>query len=688
MRTVLLFVAALWQPCVASEESTGAYFTADGKHTHPEGRTIGQTSVPFEELQCIVFNADGTVIDTADWFYPPWTEAGARYEIKMTKVEYFRWLGLSLREMAKRAVISSTGIDPDIPGPDGKTPFLDGYLQAYIFKQQSHTMFAKQPKAIEPVVDIARRAFETGIPIALVATNSREQLDRMLKFLKLDGLFNAEFKSNVISLEASGGAARHKPSPDVYFEAARRLGADPTKCRSYDNSEAGLIAAYRAGMQVIDATYIEGYPLMPELLEAKALDEADRDWTVEFNENWFTWLEGHINVPGTTTEVTYLAPMERAKVPTALPSVTRWTPVGRPIRPWPDPGAVVYSISGWMAPDGEMNNEQMIQLIEQNHAQNRKLFMDLKMLSNPPPLAVWHSFRFNAHNELRQDGFSIKFDTENFLRWGDATKQMLELAERYSQRFITQIKIESPPSRKHTDLVRWTLLVANMHLAHEEQQATSEKEYMRVLMRPPSSELSAVSWSGSDGGGADWKTWYNQFTAAILEWWRNTAEPGKQAAWACIGQLGDAISETLDGSLAPALSGDGDTRLPRVALAGVPECELLPRRAHGRDAFLFDLPRVLPERLQIPLPLPQLVPSWLRNWPEQNKLEALLLRANVETAAAKAPSTTAITPLFAGVAMGVGVGTTMVALLYLCCAKPCRCALTPLSRCVLPSSLK
>jgi beta-phosphoglucomutase-like phosphatase (HAD superfamily) len=42
--------------------------------------------------------------------------------------------------------------------------------------------------------------------------------------------------------------ARAKPSPDIYFEAARRLGVPPSQCLALEDSEAGIIAASRAGM--------------------------------------------------------------------------------------------------------------------------------------------------------------------------------------------------------------------------------------------------------------------------------------------------------------------------------------------------------------------------------------------------------------------------------------------------------
>jgi HAD superfamily hydrolase (TIGR01509 family) len=40
---------------------------------------------------------------------------------------------------------------------------------------------------------------------------------------------------------------RHKPEPDIFLEAARRIGADPSGCIVFEDAEPGLEAARRAG---------------------------------------------------------------------------------------------------------------------------------------------------------------------------------------------------------------------------------------------------------------------------------------------------------------------------------------------------------------------------------------------------------------------------------------------------------
>ena len=78
--------------------------------------------------------------------------------------------------------------------------------------------------------------------------------------LELAGLLRY-FELTVSSEEV----ARGKPAPDVYLEAARRLGVEPTRCAAIEDSHAGIRAAKAAGMRVI-AIPNPAYPPDPESL--------------------------------------------------------------------------------------------------------------------------------------------------------------------------------------------------------------------------------------------------------------------------------------------------------------------------------------------------------------------------------------------------------------------------------------
>jgi HAD superfamily hydrolase (TIGR01509 family) len=68
--------------------------------------------------------------------------------------------------------------------------------------------------------------------------------ERILAHIGLSGAFDL--------IVASEDTARHKPDPDPFLEAARRLGVRPERCVVWEDSDLGIAAATRAGMEWID----------------------------------------------------------------------------------------------------------------------------------------------------------------------------------------------------------------------------------------------------------------------------------------------------------------------------------------------------------------------------------------------------------------------------------------------------
>jgi len=80
-------------------------------------------------------------------------------------------------------------------------------------------------------------------PLGLASSSNRELIDLVLEESGLGRFFRATVSSEEVP--------RGKPAPDVYLEAARRLGAEPTRCAAVEDSENGIHAAKSAGMRTI-----------------------------------------------------------------------------------------------------------------------------------------------------------------------------------------------------------------------------------------------------------------------------------------------------------------------------------------------------------------------------------------------------------------------------------------------------
>ena len=94
------------------------------------------------------------------------------------------------------------------------------------------------PGAVEAVRRVAARW-----PVAVASSSNRPLIDLVLELTGTASVFRATVSSEEVP--------RGKPEPDVYVEAARRLGVPPERCAAIEDSENGIRSAAAAGMRVI-----------------------------------------------------------------------------------------------------------------------------------------------------------------------------------------------------------------------------------------------------------------------------------------------------------------------------------------------------------------------------------------------------------------------------------------------------
>jgi HAD superfamily hydrolase (TIGR01509 family) len=97
-----------------------------------------------------------------------------------------------------------------------------------------------------PLVPGAREAVERMAarwPLGLASSSNRPLIELALELAELAQFFRATLSSEEV--------ARGKPAPDVYLEAAKRLGVDPTRAAAIEDSHNGIRAAAAAGMHVV-----------------------------------------------------------------------------------------------------------------------------------------------------------------------------------------------------------------------------------------------------------------------------------------------------------------------------------------------------------------------------------------------------------------------------------------------------
>ena len=184
---------------------------------------------------CLVFDWDGTLVDSTAANYRALADTLARYGIVLAEDWYRARTGVSSDEMiGLLAQAQGWQIGP----PDG--------LDVAAICAERDAAFLRQPDAVRevtPVADIAR-TFAGTIPLVVASGGAGRVIRSTIRTLGWERLFDT-----VVTRE---DVTTGKPDPEIFLLAAERVGVPPSHCLVYEDSDEGLLAAERAGMAAID----------------------------------------------------------------------------------------------------------------------------------------------------------------------------------------------------------------------------------------------------------------------------------------------------------------------------------------------------------------------------------------------------------------------------------------------------
>lgn len=183
----------------------------------------------LQAYTAILFDCDGTLADTMPAHYRAWLHVTKHHGILFDEDRFYALGGRPTRDiLATLANEASIEIDLDRASEMKESAFLEQ---------------VKYVKAIDPVIAALRRA-HGHVPVAVVTGGYRDVCEKILLQIGIRELFDC--------IVASEDTNRHKPAPDPFLEAARRLGVAPEGCLVWEDSDLGIEAARQAGMSWID----------------------------------------------------------------------------------------------------------------------------------------------------------------------------------------------------------------------------------------------------------------------------------------------------------------------------------------------------------------------------------------------------------------------------------------------------
>ena len=182
-----------------------------------------------EFIKGLIFDCDGTLVDSMPLHIKAWeyaiTSRGGPWDL-----DFF----LSHRGMPEEDIVGlyndrfAAGFDP---------------VETVRIKHQFFHSHASEFKPIPHVLSVVLK-YDGKLPMAVASGGVRQNVDLELNSLRIKNCFK-------VILTADDNL-KPKPAPDIFLEAAKRLGIAPEHCQVFEDGDLGLEAARSAGMLATD----------------------------------------------------------------------------------------------------------------------------------------------------------------------------------------------------------------------------------------------------------------------------------------------------------------------------------------------------------------------------------------------------------------------------------------------------
>jgi len=181
------------------------------------------------EIKGIVFDCDGTLADTMPLHWKAWQKITHKHGLHFPEDRFYSLGGVPSRDILAM-LCKEQGRQLDC-------------LAVSREKEEAYLPFLPTVKPIDIVVEVAE-ANHGKIPMAVASGGMKHIIEQVLVHLKIRHFFDAVVTSEDVK--------NQKPAPDIFLEAARRIGVPPQFCRAYEDTDLGLTAIRSAGMEAVD----------------------------------------------------------------------------------------------------------------------------------------------------------------------------------------------------------------------------------------------------------------------------------------------------------------------------------------------------------------------------------------------------------------------------------------------------
>ncbi len=180
-----------------------------------------------------IFDLDGVIVDTAKFHYLAWHRLAQELGITFTETDNERLKGVS--RMESLDILLSLGTTTyDQKAKDAMAVRKNGWFVDYINAMTPDDVF---PGVRDLLLQFRKQGYKLGL------ASSSKNAATVLSRVGIADLFDTVVDGTMIK--------NSKPDPEVFLLAASNLKANPSECVVFEDAEAGVEAAVRAGMKSV-----------------------------------------------------------------------------------------------------------------------------------------------------------------------------------------------------------------------------------------------------------------------------------------------------------------------------------------------------------------------------------------------------------------------------------------------------